>query len=218
MSSRFPALLLAALVVVSPVVHAAEPPNLNAAKQAVQKYVASGEYGRDVAAVALKANKYIAKRVARAQPGEKLAIIFDIDETTLSNLAHIQDYDYGYNEKVWHEWVASARATAILPVQTIYENAIRQNVAVFFVTARTESQRPGTEKNLREVGYDRLAGIFFKRDTSEDPSRLYKTGVRIQIESQGYIIIANVGDQKSDLAGGHAERTFKLPNPFYIVN
>jgi len=26
-----------------------------------------------------------------------------------------------------------------------------------------------------------------------------------------------VGDQLSDLSGGHAERTFKVPNPFYFV-
>ena len=30
--------------------------------------------------------------------------------------------------------------------------------------------------------------------------------------------IANVGDQPSDLAGGYAERTFLLPNPFYRIH
>jgi len=40
---------------------------------------------------------------------------------------------------------------------------------------------------------------------------------RSQIEADGYTIIANIGDQASDLQGGHAEKTFKLPNPFYIV-
>jgi hypothetical protein len=30
-------------------------------------------------------------------------------------------------------------------------------------------------------------------------------------------IIANVGDQESDLAGGHAERMFKIPNPFDFI-
>ena len=37
---------------------------------------------------------------------------------------------------------------------------------------------------------------------------------RAQIEQQGYTIIANLGDQPSDLAGGYAERTYQLPNPF----
>jgi len=30
-------------------------------------------------------------------------------------------------------------------------------------------------------------------------------------------LIANIGDRDSDLAGGHAERAFKLPDPFYFT-
>jgi hypothetical protein len=33
----------------------------------------------------------------------------------------------------------------------------------------------------------------------------------------GYAIIATVGDQESDLGGGFAECTFKVPNPFYFI-
>jgi hypothetical protein len=36
-------------------------------------------------------------------------------------------------------------------------------------------------------------------------------------EQQGYTIIANMGDQPSDLDGGLSERTFLLPNPFYRI-
>jgi acid phosphatase len=55
----------------------------------------------------------------------------------------------------------------------------------------------------------------------------YKTAVREAIEAGGtcqasggstpVTIIANVGDQQSDLVGLHSERTFKLPNPFYFI-
>jgi len=45
----------------------------------------------------------------------------------------------------------------------------------------------------------------------------YKAAERAKIEAQGYTIIANVGDQPSDLAGGHALRGFLLPNPFYRI-
>ena len=33
----------------------------------------------------------------------------------------------------------------------------------------------------------------------------------------GFTILVNVGDQDSDLAGGHAVRPFKLPNPMYYI-
>ena len=39
---------------------------------------------------------------------------------------------------------------------------------------------------------------------------------RQKIEADGYAIIANLGDQPSDLAGGHAE-PFLLPNPYYRI-
>lgn len=52
------------------------------------------------------------------------------------------------------------------------------------------------------------------RDTSVS---VYKTSQRIAIEQVPKTIIANIGDQNSDLVGLHAERTFKLPNPFYFI-
>ncbi|TIP90617.1 MAG: acid phosphatase, partial [Mesorhizobium sp.] len=45
----------------------------------------------------------------------------------------------------------------------------------------------------------------------------FKAPIRAEIEKAGYTIIANVGDQPSDLFGGHAEKLFLLPNPFYRV-
>jgi predicted secreted acid phosphatase len=41
----------------------------------------------------------------------------------------------------------------------------------------------------------------------------YKAGTRAYIESQGYDIVADFGDQYSDLNGGYTDRTFKMPNP-----
>ena len=196
---------------------AVEPANLNTAKYEVYRYISTGEYARDLNAAALKANKYLARRLSQpAKPGEKRAIVLDIDETTLSNLPHMMAQDFGYLPAVWQRWVASGQAKAIIPVQVGYDMAVHANIAVFFITARKESDRPGTERNLRETGYDTWTKIYFM---SEDPQpvRVYKTGIRRQLVAEGYTIIANIGDQESDLAGGYAERTFKLPNPFYIV-
>jgi acid phosphatase len=45
----------------------------------------------------------------------------------------------------------------------------------------------------------------------------FKAPQRAKIEAEGFTIIANMGDQPSDLAGAHAEKTFLLPNPFYRI-
>jgi predicted secreted acid phosphatase len=49
------------------------------------------------------------------------------------------------------------------------------------------------------------------------PTIQYKSGTRAYIESQDYDIVANFGDQFSDLEGGFATRTFKMPNPNYYL-
>lgn len=203
----------------APSVPAVEPANLFPHKQAIRAYVDSGEYARTVADVALSANKYLVKRIHRGpKPGKKLAIVFDIDETTLSNLPHLLADDFGYIPRSWDAWVAEGRARAIVPIQTVYETAVRGKVDVFFITARSEAQRAPTERNLREVGYDTWTRIIYlpPGDAPVTTAR-FKTDVRKRLTQEGYVIVANIGDQASDLVGGYAERTFKLPNPFYLA-
>ena len=45
----------------------------------------------------------------------------------------------------------------------------------------------------------------------------FKSAARGEIEAKGYHIVVNIGDQYSVLAGGYAERVFKLPDPFYYI-
>lgn len=217
MTKRLPLLLALTVALLAPL-PAAEPLNVFTAKEAARKYINSGEYGQELTKVAVAASKYVAKRTAKAaKPGQKLAIVFDIDETTLTNLSHITAQDFGYVPAVWDKWVLEGRAKAIVPVQLVYDIAVKNNVAVFFITARDEDEREVTERNLRQVGYTAWTKAYFEKEGAHPTVQAYKTAIRKQITADGFTIIANVGDQESDLAGGFAERTFKLPNPFYIV-
>jgi predicted secreted acid phosphatase len=55
------------------------------------------------------------------------------------------------------------------------------------------------------------------------PTIQYKSGTRAYIETKGpptggtYDIVADFGDQFSDLEGGFADKTFKMPNPNYYL-
>lgn len=217
MTRRFSLVAALAFSLLAPL-PAGEPLNVSLAKEAALQYYKSGEYDRDLAKVAAKAVRYVATRAARPlKPGEKRAIVFDIDETTLNNVPHIIAQDFGYLPAVWDRWASTAGAAAIAPVQEIYATAVKHDVAVIFITARPESQREMTERNLRQAGYTTWEKAFFKSGDSHGTSQDYKTGVRRQLTAEGWTIIANVGDQETDLLGGYAERTFKLPNPFYRV-
>ncbi len=201
---------------------ATDPMNLDPHKRELRTYIESGAYAKRIAEVALQANKYLVKRIAKGpKPGKKLAIVFDIDETTLSNLPHILAQDFGYVPKSWAAWLASGRAPAIIPVQTIYETAVRGKIDVFFITGRREEERASTERNLRDVGYETWTRIYFQPPPSDGvimTDRGFKIDTRRKLEQEGYTIVANIGDQNSDLAGGYAERFFKLPNPFYLMH
>lgn len=87
-------------------------------------------------------------------------------------------------------------------------------MAVFFITARPGIIELATRDNLKRVGYSAYEGLSFKNDLAAAKDA-YKSVERAAVEARGYRIILNVGDQQTDLDGGHAERAFKLPNPFY---
>ena len=118
----------------------------------------------------------------------------------------------------WASWDLLGRDPAIAPTLGLFERARASGVAVFFITGRPESQRAATERNLREAGYGGYEQLVMVQEGQHFASAAtYKTPVRAGIEAAGHTIVANMGDQPSDLAGGHAERTFLLPNPFYRI-
>ncbi len=194
---------------------AAEPRNLSVLKQEIVAYVDSGEYAADMKAAVAPAAEFLAERVAGKAAGERLAIILDIDETALTNLPHMRALDFGYVPPEWDAWVAKGEAPAIMPVLELFRAARRAGVEVIFITGRKESDRPGTEKNLRAAGFGDYEGLWLKPNGAKITTERFKTETRRKLQAEGRTIIANVGDQESDLAGGFAERKFKVPGPFY---
>lgn len=68
-----------------------------------------------------------------------------------------------------------------------------------------------TEETLERDGYP-VDGLYPAHLSDLFEVSEYKTQKRAEIEADGYTIIANVGNSATDLTGGHAERTFKLPD------
>jgi acid phosphatase len=204
----------------APVALLAEPPNLSDAKAAVLAYVDSGAYSRDLAATAAEARAWIEQRASARRPGERLAIVLDIDETALSNLPHMRAEDFGYHPREWEEWIDSAKAPALAPIFELHRAARARDVAVLFLTGRKSPRElAGTEKNLRREGFSDYAALRLAEpaDAALSTAAARKTAARAAWAAEGWTIIATIGDQESDLVGGHAERVFKLPNPFYRI-
>lgn len=149
----------------------------------------------DCRAVMDQAMPYLEQRIADAVPGEKQAVVLDIDNTALET-----DFGFSYPQP------------ANRPVLEAARYAQDHGVAVFFVTARPGIIASVTDYNLDRVGYE-VAGLYVRGflDLFKNVAD-YKTAQRADIESKGYTIIANIGNSATDLSGGHAEKTFKLPD------
>lgn len=196
----------------------AEPANLGLLKQQLIQYYDSGQYLKEFSAVTTQASDYIQKEATlnKYQTHPKhLAIVLDIDETSLSNYANMQQDDFANNPDKIAEELMAAQEPALQPMLDLYQQAVQNEVAVFFVTGRDQSFRDATMQNLRAAGYTQWSGLSFRN--GKIPTIAYKTAERAKISQQGYTIIASLGDQDSDLIGGYAQRTFKLPNPFYYL-
>jgi hypothetical protein len=86
--------------------------------------------------------------------------------------------------------------------------------------SKLRTPREWTLGNLQKAGFSGATQDHLKMRKREDLQLTvsqFKTNKRIEIENLGNTIIVNIGDQESDLVGLHAERAFKLPNPFYFI-
>lgn len=212
-----PSLGLAVAVGLVALLPAREPANLSDLKGEITRYVLSGDYEREVAAVTEAADRWVAARVAQRRAGERLAVVFDVDETLLSNWPLMHRLDLGYLPSEWTRWVDAAEAPAIGPVQRLFRAVRERGVEAIVLTGRTERDRAGTERNLRAIGCGDYAAFICSPDGAKETMATFKSAARRRLAEQGFVLIANVGDQVSDLVGGYAEKTFKLPGPFYVT-
>jgi hypothetical protein len=221
---------------------------VNALAPSLRAYHDSGAYENDLAAIDSAAKSYVDQRLTAARtrrqvcvisyqrvppiPGQgtlyrrvrrcrterlsgKPAIVLDIDETSLSNYADLSAANFDVSALALS--AVAGHGTAVQPTLTLYKHALARGVAVFFVTGRPAAIDSITKSNLRSAGYDMGWAGVYEKPASTGTER-FKSSTRAAIQKRGYDIIANIGDQQSDLDGGHADRDFKLPDPFYFIS
>jgi acid phosphatase len=177
-----------------------------------------GCYAHDLDQQADKAIAFLRKRAAGRKPNEKLAVVLDIDETSLSNYAEMLKQNYIWDGNAFDAWVNTAQAPAIPGTLRIDKEAKQLGVEVFFITGRGDSERAATEQNLRAQGYEWKILTMRAPSEASETAEVYKSAARARIAAQGYTIVLNVGDQWSDLKGNpEAEFSVKYPNPYYFI-
>jgi predicted secreted acid phosphatase len=209
--------LVLVLAVAVPAFAATTPTGKSATE--IRDYYHSGAWSKAIAKQTDKAKAYLAKRTHAKHAPKKPAIVLDIDETALDNVKCL-DAKNGipFDAGVYAGCVVAYDAPAFKPVLSLFKRAKELKVKVFFITARPEGIRAGTLQNLKAAGYTGKYELALQPASYTQDSKVpYKSGARKQIQKRGFHILANVGDQRSDLKGGYSERTYKLPNLIYLT-
>jgi predicted secreted acid phosphatase len=203
---------------------AASVPNLYETQRQVDEYIHSGRYDEDVAKVVTTARAWLDER---SKTSVKPAIVLDIDETSLSNWPAYRLNGWGrivsggcdlqHGPCGLRAWQALGQAKALAPTLALARRARELGVAVFFISGRPPNLREATERNLREQGYEWTGVVLLPEGAQFASAADFKAPERRKITEEGYTIVLSLGDQESDLKGGYAERTFKLPNPIYYL-
>ena len=205
---------------------------------------ADSNYAREASGVAADGQHYLSH--ARADRHKTKAIVLDVDDTTLATWNYEIVSNWAYNPTTNAAYVTGQLFPAVPGMVSMVDAAQREGYAIFYLTGRPTSQEDATLGNLTADGIgvdadypkpttlrDGEDGLFTKPDVTAYPDYLtaacaadpggkcttihYKSATRAHIESLGYDIVGNFGDQYSDLEGGYADKTFKLPNPTYFL-
>jgi hypothetical protein len=144
----------------------------------------------DVSASLKGSSPYVDRRVAAG--GSKLAVNFDIDNTALAS-------HYAYGKAV--------------PSTLRFANHARgKGVTLLFNTGRVkgDGRLLKAKQQLTRAGYH-VAEIC-GRTSSRETLTHSKQRCRQHFVNEGYTIIANVGNRRTDFVGGSYERAYRLPN------
>jgi predicted secreted acid phosphatase len=192
----------------------ATEPKQPASPEQIIAYHDSGQWDKDIQASVDKAKTTLDKALAKKV--KKPAIVFDIDDTLLSayNCAKPDNFQRGPIAVC----VVTGKQTKIKQTVALYKYAQKKKVAVFLITARPENLRTQTIGHLKAAGLTGYKGLSLRptNDPNTSTQVPYKSGERKKIQGKGYTIVANLGDQKSDLAGGFG-KGYKIPNPMYTT-
>lgn len=187
--------------------------NLNDCKRTVREIYNSGRYREELQRSVSKGETEII-----LPSSGKAAIVFDVDETSLSNYSYLNSIDFGFIPEDWDRWILQEKAEAIAPVLELYKRLSQKGVHTIFITGRTASQYEATFNNLVSQGYTKFDTLIVRQKSGANINAAStKELERKRLAEAGYTIVACVGDQWSDMSGSYTGVKIKLPNYIYFI-
>lgn len=182
----------------------------------VSAYYSSGSYDAELRGIIAPAMEHFKNMT----PGAKDVVVFDVDETSLSNFEIFRASHYIFDAFSYNKQLENESSPAVQPVLELYNFLKEKGFKVFFITGRdyNDFNYTHTLGNLQKSGYSNidtliLRPVEFKKSTAEE----YKSTIRQKLANEGYNFVGNVGDQWSDMAGGNAGYMVRITNYMYCI-
>jgi predicted secreted acid phosphatase len=220
-------------------------PNIDSVKSTIRTYYAAGKTGianrsdspyiDELAALTARRTRQLTRTCATAKAaGQKPAVVLDADDTTLWTY-DMEDaaMHFNFDPPLQDTWVQGQKFPATPGMVQLVNSVGAAGCTIVGLTGRNDGQKAATLANLAKVGYQGFtSGLYFTKWVSGGTPPLwvdcgadgtcstveYKSQTRKHVSKDlGYDIVANFGDQFSDLIGGYADEQVKLPNPTYYL-
>jgi predicted secreted acid phosphatase len=218
-------------------------PNIDSVKATIRTYYnaptgiankKSSRYITEMKAVRSKWAPRLKDKCTRlTSRGEKPAVVFDVDDTTLWTY-DMEDaaMHFNFDPALQDVWVQGKKFPKVPGMKQVVRSAAKGGCKIVGITGRSADQRRATIQNLNKYyfGLFRQKFFFTKWADGEQPKYIhcdvadactrveFKSQTRAHVEKKFDVhIIANFGDQFSDLLGGYADKPVKLPNPTYYL-
>nr|UDO48088.1 acid phosphatase class b [Pandoravirus massiliensis] len=212
-----------AMGLAAPVAHGAapRPQDPAAVKAAIDAYMTSPTYEQFVESLCRDALGAVVDLMRRLSPEQRrrAAAFFDVDDTLLSSHP-----DRRHRFATWllstGQRMPSAYLPPLAPVVNLYNTLRSMGVRTVILTGRRSTNEAVTLNNLRWAGVDGWDHAIFRAVGTPEQhidAVEYKSRQRARLVAAGYVPVANIGDQHSDLNGGNSGVAVKLPNPMHTI-
>ena len=161
----------------------------------------AAEYDASVLQVYNQARRQLDAALAQTS-GKPSAIILDLDETSIDNVAfegRMIRQGMTYDAKAWKSWVRESKALAVPGAAEFLSYAKSRGVTPFYITNRLADEQEGTLRNLQNLGFPLDAGedtLLVRGDRPEWSSS--DKGVRRDYVASRYEVLLLLGDDLND--------------------
>ena len=149
----------------------------------------------------------------------RVAIVFDVDETLLDAYSYYVNADpqFSWSSGTWDAYVAGCGYAGISQTRDLFNKAKKLGLRTFLISGAARDTKSDMVPCLKEHGISGWNRYIMKADNSTATAAVWKAQQRARVQSDGYKIVASIGDQVSDMSNGHLMRGFLLPNTMYYL-